>query len=91
MAVGLGALRAKQHSARISTLVQASYEHKTPPVRVKASFGMAEWKSNGAGDDRYRLLENNLYFYSILDAERSVGRCRESDQHVGKSGGTKAK
>ena len=64
---------------------------KNLPVRVKPSFGMAGWKSNGTGDDQCRLPENNLYFYSILDAERSRERCWDSEQDVGKSGGAKAK
>lgn len=64
------------------------------PVRVKPSFGMAGWKTNCAGDDQHRLLENNLYFYSIFRCRKIWGemsglriRCRKIRRCQNKSWG----
>ena len=88
-AVGLGAPGARQ--LRFKHWCRHYMNMKPHPVRVKSSFGMARWKSNTTGDNHCRLLENNLYFYSILDAERSGRRCQDTEQDVGKSRGAKAK
>lgn len=62
-----------------------------PWQRVKPSFGMAGWKSGGAGNTSIGCWKTACIFILFVDAERSGGRLQDSQEDVGKSGGAKAK